>query len=252
MPIRINLLAEAQAAEELRRKDPVKRAIFMGAGCVVLMALASVFLQTRVIQTRHEASAYQTKINAITNDYNKVMDMAQHLDELKLNTHGLDVLASERFLYGNLLNALQQIYVDNVQVVHVRTEQTYTTTEETRDKKNPKKVLKPGTSTERLVLIIEARDTSDHPENSVQMNKFKEALAQNAYFRSLLGPDNEIRLKDYTAPQVAGDLGRPVVQFVLECRPPEKTRLGISSTARYAPAPAKGAPADTPAGPVKL
>jgi len=27
MPIRINLLAEAQAAEDLRRRDPVKRSV---------------------------------------------------------------------------------------------------------------------------------------------------------------------------------------------------------------------------------
>ena len=33
MPIRINLLAEAKAAEELRRHDPVKRVIFVGALC---------------------------------------------------------------------------------------------------------------------------------------------------------------------------------------------------------------------------
>ena len=29
MPIRLNLLAEAQAAEDLRRRDPVKRALWL-------------------------------------------------------------------------------------------------------------------------------------------------------------------------------------------------------------------------------
>src|SRR5580765_5785017 len=37
MPIRLNLLAEAQAAAEMRRRDPVKRAIMAS---VVLIALA--------------------------------------------------------------------------------------------------------------------------------------------------------------------------------------------------------------------
>jgi len=36
MPIRINLLAEALAEEDLRRRDPVKRAIFIGAFLVAL------------------------------------------------------------------------------------------------------------------------------------------------------------------------------------------------------------------------
>ena len=32
MPIRLNLLAEAQEAEEMRRQDPVKRALLVGSG----------------------------------------------------------------------------------------------------------------------------------------------------------------------------------------------------------------------------
>ncbi len=34
MPIRLNLLAEAQAAEEMRRRDPVKRALWL-AGLII-------------------------------------------------------------------------------------------------------------------------------------------------------------------------------------------------------------------------
>ena len=47
MPIRINLLAEAQALEEMRRKDPVKRAA-LAAGALVCLALVySSYLQLR-------------------------------------------------------------------------------------------------------------------------------------------------------------------------------------------------------------
>ena len=41
MPIHINLLAEAQAAEELRRRDPVKRAIFIGISLVIVALMWS-------------------------------------------------------------------------------------------------------------------------------------------------------------------------------------------------------------------
>jgi len=37
MPIRINLLAESQALEEMRRRDPVKRAIWVGVLVVSLL-----------------------------------------------------------------------------------------------------------------------------------------------------------------------------------------------------------------------
>ena len=45
MPIRINLLAEQQAAEELRRRDPVKRAIWVAGFFVVVVVVWSGYLQ---------------------------------------------------------------------------------------------------------------------------------------------------------------------------------------------------------------
>jgi hypothetical protein len=47
MPIRLNLLAEAQAAEDFRRRDPVKRGIGLAALLVALMLVFSSFLQLR-------------------------------------------------------------------------------------------------------------------------------------------------------------------------------------------------------------
>ena len=49
MPIRINLLAEAKAAEELRRHDPVKRVIFVGALAVALTLVWSSSLQLQTM-----------------------------------------------------------------------------------------------------------------------------------------------------------------------------------------------------------
>lgn len=52
MPIRINLLAEAQAAEEMRRKDPVKRSIWIGGFIVFLTLLAALTLQLKISRVR--------------------------------------------------------------------------------------------------------------------------------------------------------------------------------------------------------
>jgi len=54
MPIRINLLAEAQAAEEMRRKDPVKRAIWIGGFVVFLTLLAALTLQLKISRIRSD------------------------------------------------------------------------------------------------------------------------------------------------------------------------------------------------------
>ena len=50
MPIRINLLAESQALEDMRRRDPVKRAIWVGVflGLVILAWSSSLQLKAMV------------------------------------------------------------------------------------------------------------------------------------------------------------------------------------------------------------
>ena len=60
MPIRINLLAEAQIAEDLRRRDPVKRAIFVGALLVVLALVWSSSLQLEVVFAKNDLAQVQS------------------------------------------------------------------------------------------------------------------------------------------------------------------------------------------------
>jgi len=240
MPIRINLLAEAQAAEELRRRDPVKRAIILGVVCVSAMVVASLVIQSQVMSTNHQANRFSKQIADITNSYAEVRMDQERLEQLNSNIRGLDILASERFLNGTLLNALQKVFVENVQVIQVRAEQSYSFTEEVKTKPSatspgPVKVTKPATSTEKINLIIEARDTSANPGD--QVTKFKDALGKNEYFLKLLGADNQIRLVNRSPPQLQPDTGRLGVQFTLEARLPEKVRQEISAPARHATAP---------------
>lgn len=241
MPIRINLLAEAQAAEELRRKDPVKRAIFMGAACVALMAAVSVVVQSQVLSTNRQVAGLNDRIKAITNDYAVVMRDTERLRQVRLNMRGLDLLAAERFLQGSLLNALQQTTLENVQLVRLRTDFAYTLVDESRAKTNTSKVLKPATAAERISLVIEARDSSANPGD--QVARFRDALSRQSHLAALIGTNNEFRLVNLSPPQLAPGADRASVQFTLESRLPEKIRNDISARERYAPA----APADKPA-----
>jgi len=235
MPIRINLLAEAQAAEELRRKDPVKRAIILGVACVVAMVAVSVFIQLQVMNTNRKAEQFSKQIAAITNDYVEVKLDQDRAEQLNSNIRGLDILASERFLNGTLLNALQKVYVDNIQVIQVRAEENYTYTDEVKSKPTAgtpgaPKVTKPATSAEKIILIIEARDTSASPGE--QVTKYKDALSKNGYFQKLIGTNNQLRLVNRSPPQMMPDSGKLGVQFTLEAQLPEKVRTEISSPGR--------------------
>ena len=73
MPIRINLLAEAQALEEMRRRDPVKRAIRLAVLLGVLILVWAGYLQTRILNVKSEVSRLQAQHQARTNDYRQVI-----------------------------------------------------------------------------------------------------------------------------------------------------------------------------------
>ena len=80
MPIRINLLAEAKAAEELRRHDPVKRVIFVGALAVAVTLVWSSSLQLETMLSKKEVTDRQTEIAARTNEFQRVLT-----DHIRLN-----------------------------------------------------------------------------------------------------------------------------------------------------------------------
>ena len=108
MPIRINLLAEAHAAEEMRRRDPVKRGIYAGAflvACVVIWALT---LQVKIVAANHELKTLETQWKAIYKDYQVAVDKRRRSLEVEQKLGALQALHTNRFLWGNALNAFQQ------------------------------------------------------------------------------------------------------------------------------------------------
>src|ERR1041384_8410644 len=123
MPIRLNLLAEAQAAEELRRRDPVKRMIWLSCLLVLVMLGWAGYLQLRVMLASSELGAVQSKMMLHTNDYQKVISDQKFLEDTKDKVSKLGQLSSARFLHGSLLNALQHTTVTDVSIYRLRLDQ---------------------------------------------------------------------------------------------------------------------------------
>jgi hypothetical protein len=224
MPIRLNLLAEAQAAEELRRRDPVKRAIWGSGLAIAIMLVWSSSLQVKAMLARGELNRIGGQISSRTNAYAAVTARMRKIQDIQQRIQALDKLSANRFLNATLLNALQQCMVADVHLVRVKAEQTYSFAEQTKSVTNEDRVVpgKPATSTERIVVTLEGVDSA--PIAGDQVGKFKQALAANSYFLSVLGKTNEVHLKSMSAPTIAAGAGRPSVLFSLECRYPEKTR----------------------------
>ncbi|HEY5297607.1 MAG TPA: hypothetical protein VIK59_06760 [Verrucomicrobiae bacterium] len=223
MPIKINLLAETQIAEELRRRDPVKRAIFVGAFLIALMLVWSSSLQLEAMISKKSLADVQAQIETHSDQYQNVVGSLKKINEAKNKLAALQKLSAARFLQGNLLNALQESTLDNVQLARLRVDQSYFNVPGAPAKTNDNHVT-PGylaTTHEKIVVVLDAKDFSASPGDAV--NKFKEMLANQSYFKSILSKTNGVQLTSLS-PQQSGPDGKAYVLFTLECDLPEQIR----------------------------
>lgn len=225
MPIRINLLAEAQAAEELRRKDPVKRAALVAGALVTGVAAWSGTLQFQVLRSKRDMGQLEARWRSIEKDYLAVVEVNRRFGDAETKLAALQQLTTNRFLWGNALNALQTSLdkVDGVQFTRLRTEQSYVVATD-KPKTPPAKgeAPKTGTATERIGLTIEAIDASPQPGS--QVDKFKASLAAVPWFAANLNKTNGVLLHSLSAPTVSPVNRGTFVTFTLNCVFPERVR----------------------------
>jgi hypothetical protein len=217
MPIKLNLLAEAQAQEEMRRKDPVKFATFVGALAVVISLVWFSASFATLKMTENKLNVVKAEIATHTNDYALVIQNKNKIAACQKRQDELDKINEARLLQGPLLDALQQIYVPNVAIIRTRLDQTFSLKEGVQTKGG----RTPNTATEKTLLTVDAKDYSANPGD--QINRFKDSFSRSAYFKTVL-ETNGVRLAGSpSAPQTGVD-GKLFVQFTLECRYPEKNR----------------------------
>jgi hypothetical protein len=223
MPIHINLLAEAQVAEDLRRRDPVKRAIYAGSFLVVLALAWWSSLLLEVIIKKSELNQIQSRIQARTNEWQVILDNEKKISDAQEKLAALQKLNNARFLQGNFLNALQKLNYEGVQLASVKVKQTYFADSVAHDETSQAHTAsaRQATATEKIVLSIDARDVSVSPGD--QVNKFKESLAGQDYFKNVLSKTNGVQLASLSSPQTSSD-GKAFELFTLDCSLPQKTR----------------------------
>jgi len=223
MPIKINLLAETLAAEDMRRRDPTKRAMYGGALVVALVLVWSSSVELKVMSVKSDLSSVQTEIDQHDNEYSLVTGNLKKISDAKAKLDALQRLSNSRFLQGNLLNALQQTLVPGLQLTRLRVDQAYIYSEGSLRQTNGDHVTggRPPAAIEKIVVSLDARDSSANPGD--QVNKFKDVVVNQPYFQAMLDKTNSVRLINLSAPQIGLD-GKPYVLFTLECRYPDQTR----------------------------
>lgn len=125
MPIRINLLAETLAAEEQKRRDPVKRVVFAGVALTALMIVWIGLTQVSVGAARGELATLTESLKRVEDSSKNVRSNQLVVADLASKIKALERYASNRFLSGNLLDAVQQAGVDNIRLVEIKVEQKH-------------------------------------------------------------------------------------------------------------------------------
>ncbi len=223
MPIRINLLAEQQAAEEMRRRDPVKRATWAIGFVISVLLLWSGYLQVRLMAAMRHVNHYESQWKELEKEYSLVTSNLDRTAEAERRVSALHSLATNRFLWAPALSALQYSVVDDVQVVRLKTDQNYLIvagSKASTNKTGTASKAKPATSHEKIVMTIEANDYSNRPGD--QIGRFQEKLNSEPYFKTNL-QKSELTGRSPTQTDAANP-SRPFVHFILDCQFLEKVR----------------------------
>jgi hypothetical protein len=211
MPIKINLLAEEQANEELRRKDPVKRAGYGAAALVVLMLVwaAVNWYRASTVNKQFDAlnadlAALQPKAKETEANQKKIRDTEYKIEMLKK-------MSAARPLWAPVLDTLQRSVMEDVQILRLRADQVYQVTPAFVPPKGSTLKSKPAVSKQIMTLTIEAQDNSAALDS---YNRLREQLA--TALKDHLGTNGSVSLKTLNQAR-ENDQGKRYLTFSLEC-----------------------------------
>ena len=127
MPIRINLLAEQQAAEDARRRDPVKRALILGSVLVVFTLLWTLMAHMQVKARRAEFQNEEARYKQIEDNSKAVKTIQFEIGDIERRMVSLDRYSTNRVLWASMLDALQRPKFDNIRLKSISANQVYVT-----------------------------------------------------------------------------------------------------------------------------
>ena len=127
MPIRINLLAEQQAAEEARRKDPVKRAIWIGSALVFLTLVWTILLYMEVKAKRSGLANLTESFKQVDESARVVRNTQSEVGDVERRITSLERYSTNRVLWATALDAFQKVTMEQIKFRSLETRQRYLT-----------------------------------------------------------------------------------------------------------------------------
>jgi hypothetical protein len=185
--IRINLLAEAQAAEELRRRDPVKRAIWGAAFVGLLVVGWVVWMQLKVMASERLKKTTERQWAAMTNQNTFLTNQIARTGEVEKKLAALERLSNSRFFSSAPLNAIQHCMISNIVVTTLTMTFSYNNNEQIKDSKGK---LIDIQSREDVSISVTGEDSAAEGEGNHV--KFTRKIADYPWFKTNLRTNEAI------------------------------------------------------------
>lgn len=217
MPIVINLLAEEQAAEEQRRRDPVKKATFIAIGVVGLVVLWALLTLVRLSAAKGELDKQTAAYAALEDQEKAVKEDLKATKDAEGNLAALHRLVTNRFIWAPALDALQFTIPDGVVVFRVETSQTYAVDQGIPPRPKDGVKGRPASSVEQISFTIHATDFNN------AYSDFIEKISNHPYFKEKLKDGGQVKLLERSRPQ-EGMNGQQYRSIVIECEFPKTER----------------------------
>ncbi len=215
----LNLLAEEQAAAEMRRRDPVRRGFQVAAAAVLAVLVWAGCLGLQLWKTNQQLAETEAELKMMQNGAKESLAITGLAGETERTLAALERLGSNRFLYAPTLNALQFTTLPEIQFHRLKIEQTVVNPTAGKPGAIPAKVGAgasrgpPPPTIEKTVLTIQAKNYGD----AQAVDKFIETVSSFGFFTNLLRHDQPVLLKDLLPRQVdPADPGKSFVFFTTE------------------------------------
>jgi Tfp pilus assembly PilM family ATPase len=215
--IKINLLVDELEAAELRRRDPVRWTIRVGAAAAALLILWAGWLCLQMAFASAQLRRVQAEWKSLEKSHHEALAVFKKVAEVERTMLPLQHHATNRFLWTMPLDALQLAMEDDIQVVGLKMEQTLVQQDAVKASKTTR--AQPAQTKEQMLLTITAKNFADnHAED-----KFIETIASLPYFKSSLRKKEPVLLKNRLLRQVDPlDPNRIFTLFTIECVYPER------------------------------
>jgi len=205
-----DLLAEQKEAEELARRDPIRRAMKICASFLALLLAWAGWLRLEAIGLEHSSKRHQKELAAIAQVQSEIAKNSKAAAALEKTSKDLQQRANGRFFGASLLNALQQVVNDRIQIIRLGiNEETVSVSQKQSAARRAAKSPNRTAIVERITLTIHAKNFGDISSRE----QFIETLASFPYFRDNLRKSDPVLLKSNLPRQI--DPADPTNSFSL-------------------------------------